>query len=447
MQHTPTSPRPIAAERSPWLRGALHVPGDEAVTQLALACGGLARGWSEIAGPLESAGTRAAAAALRALGAQLVEDEGVWHACGPGTGGLLEPVHELDLAGSRWGLELVMGLAGSHHFTSRFTGTPELSARRLTTLLDGLACFGVCVLESDGGRLPLVLSGPRIGLPAVLAAPASAATKAALLLAGLGVPGVTTVSEDRPTPMHAERMLQSFGAELTLSPTPAGGQAIELRGLTELRGRRVEVPADTGLAALGALAAAIVPGSELRMAGVLVNPTRTAILSALVAMGAQIRVEALRKSGLEEVADLVVRYAPLKGVALAAGHVAPLLAELPLLAVAAAFAEGETVLALPAGLPLETHARIAAIARGLAANGVACAADDERLAIRGSGDVRGGGRVLTTGDADLALAFLVLGMAANDQVTISDQSGIEERFPGFLDCFEDVGASFVRYSD
>ena len=443
------SPRPLASERSPWLRGVLDVPGDLAITHLALACGALARGWSEIEGPLASPWTMAFSEALEAFGARVVMEDERWHVCGPGVGGLLEPTGDILFAGAPYGLDLIAGLAGTAAFTTHIEGiNPDLSARRLGDLLAGLEAFGAGTVSAEGGRLPLTLRGPGIGLPAAVVLPGeNAAAKAGLLIAALGVPGVSTIAEARATAGHPERMLQNFGAELRHEPTAEGGQAVEIRGLGELSARRIETPADTALAALGALAAAIVSGSELRIERVLVNPARTAILSALVAMGARIEIQDLRRGGGEEVADLVIRHAPLRAVALGAEHVAPLLSDLPVLAMAAAAAEGDTVLNLPPGLPLETHARIADIVRGLTANGVACGADEEQFAIRGAGRIPGGGRALTAGDPDLGLAFLVLGMAADEDVTISDQSGIEERFPGFLQSFEDVGASFVRYSD
>jgi 3-phosphoshikimate 1-carboxyvinyltransferase len=198
------------------------------------------------------------------------------------------------------------------------------------------------------------------------------------------------------------------------------------------------------MAALAAMAATIVPDSDLRIENVLLNPARTMFLSALVAMGASVEAHGLVIRDGEEVADLVVRHQPLQGVALGAGHVALMLDEIPYLAVAAAFATGDTVLHLPNALPIEASARIAATARGLAANGVFCEATEEAFSITGTGGVRGRGRVITGQDPAVGMAFLVLGMAAREQVTIDDQTGIEERFPGFVELFEKAGASFVR---
>jgi 3-phosphoshikimate 1-carboxyvinyltransferase len=448
MLHNSLAPRPLAAERSPWLRGTLRIPGDTAVALLGLVAAALARGESVVEGAPETDATAAVTRALQALGARVERRAHRWHVTGLGAGGLLEPAGGLDFGGTALGLELVMGLAGIHNFATDFRGNPELSARPLGDLLAGLEAFGVAVTDPDHGRLPLRLEGPKVAVPAALTLPSGApGTKAALLLAALGAPGVSSFTEPRPTWNHAERMLSRFGAVIEVTAQEGGAATIEVGGLPQLHARQVVVPADPSLAAYGVVAGCIVPASELHFPSLLVNPARTGLFSVLLAMGADISAHALRSPGNEEVADLVVRHAGLKGIVLAAEDVAPLLDELPLLAVAAASAEGETVLHLPPGLPLTEHGRIAAIARGLRANGVAAEATEEALVIVGMPSVRGGGRVVTGRDPAIAMAFLVLGMAAEEQVTIDDQSGIEERFPGFVERFEEIGAGFVRYTE
>lgn len=436
-------PRPLAAARSPWLRGTLRVPGDAAISHLALMLAASARGESIITGGLASEGIAATVRALRALGARCEAEDGRWYVSGLGISGLLEPEHAFDLGDSALGAELLMGLAGIYDFPTAFRGSPELSARSFGDVLQGLKAFGV-ITDSDNGRLPIKLRGPKLGMPIEHTLPANApATKAALLLAAISAPGRSSFTEPAPTWNHAERLLRHFGANVETASGDAG-HTTAITGLPNLRSRHVDVPADPSLAALAAVAASIVPGSELAVENVLVNPTRTALFSTLVAMGAGIEVRRLRDNGGEEVAELAIRHVGLKGIVLAEKHVAPLLEDLPLLAVAAAFAEGETVLNLPPRLPLWEHARIASIARGLRMNGVRCDASEDAFTIVGSPEVRGGGRVITGRDPGIAIAFLVLGMAARDQVTVDDQSGIEERFPGFADSFEDIGASFVR---
>jgi len=426
----------------------LSVPGDAMISHLALAAAAVARGESVIAGAPGTPGLAASARALAALGARVERRGELWQVSGLGASGLLEPAAPLDFRESGLGLQLMMGLAGVYDFPTTFLGTPEVSGRATAQLLSRLGAFGVRLAGEDAARLSQTLHGPGLPMPVEMTLPAHAPVmKAALLLAAMAAPCVSRFTEPMPTWNHAERMLAQFGAGLTVTPDDAGGRRIELAGLADLRARQVAIPANTGFAALGAVAATIVPGSEIRIENVLVNPARTAILAALVALGANIEVSQLRSAGGEEVADLTVKHAGLRGVTLGAPHVEPLLGDMPMLAVAAAFAEGETVLNMPPGLPLLEQARLMAIARGLAANGVEAEADDEMFAIRGVGQVRGGGRVVTTGDPMIGMAFLVLGMAAGDQVTIDNQSGIEEHFPGFIDRFENIGASFVRYTE
>ncbi len=445
LQNSP-APRPLAAERSPWLRGTLGVPGDAVISHLALIAAALARGESVIEGLLLSGEIGTTARALRQVGAKLEDVDGRWHVNGLGVGGLLEPEQGFHFGNSALGLELMMGLTGVYDFPTAFRGDPELSARPFGELLARLKAFGVAVTDPDHGRLPLKLHGPQIAMPVELALPANApATKAALLLAALSAPGISTFTESQPTWNHTERMLRTFGAAVQTTKT-AAGQAIAVTGLPNLRARQIAVPADPSLAALAAVAGSIVPGSEVAVEGVLVNPMRTGLLSALVAMGASIVAHRLREAGGEEVADLTIRHVGLRGITLGHQHVAPLANDLELLAVAAAFAEGETVLHLPPRLPLWEHSRVASIARALQVNGVRCEANEDALTIVGSREVHGGGRVITGRDPGIAIAFLVLGMAARYRVTIDDQSGIEERFPSFTERFEDIGASFVRYT-
>ena len=443
MLHNSLELRPLAAERSPWLRGELPIPGDTVIALLALAAAALARGESVIESAPEGTETEALVRVIEALGARVGRRSGRWHVTGLGAGGLLEPTGALDLCDSALGLELAMGLIGVYDFQARFRGTPELSLRPLGELLSRLEDFGVRVLDMDEGRLPVTLAGPKLAVPVELELPADAPfTKAGLLFAALGTPGISTFIEPRPSWNHAERMLVRFGATLNIIGEE-WPKTIEVGGLPQLHARQVVVPADPSLAAFGAVAASIVPNSEIRVADLLVNPSRTGLFSVLLAMGADISVTNLRTPGGEEVADVVIRHAGLEGIALSAEDVAPMLEDLPLLAAAAACARGETVLHLPPGLPLWEHGRIAAITRGLRANGITAEANDDALTIEGAPLVRGGGRVVTGRDPGLAMAFLVLGMAAEQQVTIDDQSGIEERFPGFVELFENIGASFA----
>jgi 3-phosphoshikimate 1-carboxyvinyltransferase len=433
----------ISAERSPWLRGSLRVPGDIVVSHLAVLAGAIARGETVIAGGLASVGTEAVERAVAALGARCERTEsGVLRVLGLGLGGLLEPAASLDFSGAALGLRLVMGLVAGYDFGVRFTADPEVAAQPRAALLDGLRALGCTVDSGERGRLPLTLRGPDHVLHAELALPAGEpATKAALILAALNAREASIVVESEPGWNHAERLLRRFGARIEAEDVETG-RRIVVHGRPELRAQPVDVPADPSLAALGAAAAAIVSGSEVSIGNVLVNPARTAVLSALMAMGVSIELHELRFEGEEEVADLVVRSGPLRAVAFAAHHVAPLLADLPLLAVVAAFAEGETTFLLPAGLPLLEHARLATLSQALAANGIRHSVAEEAVVVAGRRSAPGGAR-LDLDDPGIALAMLVLGMGADRQVTLTDRSVIKERFPGFVEAFEEIGASFV----
>lgn len=445
MQRMPSrfSSSPLAAERVPWLRGTLQLPGDSILMSLALCCAAIARGETMIERPGEALAEREVAAALAAMGVRIEALEERWHVTGLGARGLLEPQDTLDLRGSTLGSALIMGLAGVYDFPTMVRPNEESGLRRTSELLALLEPFGVSV-NGDPSHPPLLLKGATDPLPAAIALPDdNPAMKAALLFAALGVGGRSRFTGGGDGWDHAERMLRRFGA--TLEVFGEGNERrIEIDGLVSLRAQQLALPADPSLAALGCVAASIVPASEVEIPNVLVNPARTAILSALVAMGARIEVQNLRTLGDEEVADLSVRQEGLKGIALSAKHVGNIAHELPLLAVAAAFAEGETTFHLPRMLPMLDRARLAATAQYLELNGIEAEAEEEVFVVHGAAEVEGGGRLITDDDAGMALAFLVLGLGAKRQVTIADGSVIEERLPGFVARFENIGASFIH---
>lgn len=445
MQHNPLVPRPLATERSPWLRGTLLVPGDEMISQVSLLCAGVARGRSTITGALGGRSSTATAYALRGLGAQVTYDGEVWQVTGLGASGLLEPVEPLDFRGAPLGLWLTMGLAGSYDFQSAYHTGHEYPPRLTRELLGLLQAYGIASELDDGGRKPIRLVGPRLAMPLDrFPLPSNApAMSAAMLLAALAAPGVSSFVDHSPGPAHVERVLVNFGVPLAAEPH-GNGRLIEITGVPDMAAQEITVPANPSLAAIGVVAASLVAGSELRMPGVLIDPARAASLAALMAMGAGITISNRRRSGGEDVADIVVEHEATRPIALAATHTAMVIPELPFLAVLAGFARGPSTFHLPHSLDLIERLRIADVARGLQASGVPAEATEETLVVHGRGGVRGGGRVVTNGDAALAMAFLVLGMAADEPVTIDDPSGIEGRFPGFVEQFEGLGASFIR---
>lgn len=443
----PLAPRPLATERSPWLRGVLAMAGDRAISHLALIVGSMARGETIIEGLHESADVFATGRAMQALGARIEKRAGRWHIMGIGVGGFLEPEDVLHFSNSTVALRLCMGLVGPYGFVSRYAGDPALAGRSQAGVLAALQHFGVGVVAGDGDYLPLSLRGARLATPADyrMEAP-SALLKSAMLLGALPIAGVTTITEPLPTRDHAERMLKAFGARLEVQATAEGGRVIEIEGLANLRAQQVMVPGDAGAAAHAIVAGLIVPHSEILVENVLVTPMRTGLIDTLREMGGQIDLVRPRKVGGEDVADVRVIHSPLRGVKVPAERVLALAEEFPLLGIAAAMAEGDTLIHGLAALGDADCDQAQAVTNGLVVNRVQAELGDDRLTIHGGGKVKGGGRVVTHGDASIAMAFLVLGMAADEQVTVDDQSAIAQIYPGFMQDFENLGASFLRYT-
>lgn len=447
MDYATPALRPLAAERSPWLRGTLRVPGDKWISHHALMLGAMARGETIIDGLLEGDDVLATARAMTSLGARLDKRMGRWHVIGLGVGGFLEPEGTLDFGNSGTGVRLTMGLLGTYQFTSRFTGDASLSTRSMQRLLDPLRAIGVEIVEHHDNKLPIALRGPRTPVPFEYRSPmASPQVKSCMLLAGLVIPGTTVITEAAKTRDHTERMLQAFGAKVETSIDAAGQCKIEIEGLPNLRAQQVIIPGDPSSAAFALVAALIVPGSELVMESILVNPTRAGLIDTLLEMGGDIELVNVRKAGGEQVADLRVRHSELRGVVVPAERAPSMIDEFPALAVAASFAQGETLMQGLGELRVQWSDRLATTAKGLRVNGVKCEEGPETLLVRG-GRVKGGGRVTTNMDPRIAMSFLVMGMAAEEAVTIDDQSMIATSFPDYLACFEDVGASFIRYTD
>ncbi|MDQ4061562.1 MAG: 3-phosphoshikimate 1-carboxyvinyltransferase, partial [Pseudomonadota bacterium] len=303
--------------------------------------------------------------------------------------------------------------------------------------------MGAEAIARAGDRLPLALRGPDTAVPLSYRVPVpSAQVKSAVLLAGLNAPGLTTVIEPTPTRDHTERMLQGFGASVTVEPGEDGARVIRLEGQPTLRAQALSVPADPSSAAFPIVAALLVPDSEVRIAGMMLNPTRTGLLLTLQEMGADIRIENARSEGGEQVGDLTVRASALKGVRVPPERAPSMIDEYPVLAVAAAFAEGETVMEGLDELRVKESDRLAAVAAGLRANGVECRESRDSLVVRG-GRVAGGGTVATHLDHRIAMAFLVMGLAAERPVTVDDAAMIATSFPGFVALMEGLGATFA----
>jgi 3-phosphoshikimate 1-carboxyvinyltransferase len=439
------APTPVRARRSGPLRGRLRVPGDKSISHRALIFGLLSIGETRIEGLLEGDDVLRTGEACRALGAGVTrEAPGRWRVRGAGIGGLVEPAGVLDFGNAGTGSRLMMGVAGSHPITATFDGDASLRFRPMRRILDPLSLMGVTVVsEAEGGRVPLTLRGPRETVPITYETPAaSAQIKSAVLLAGLNSPGRTTVIEREATRDHTERMLRLFGATVTVENEGAQGRRIALEGQPTLRGTDVVVPADPSSAAFPLVAALITPGSEVVIEAVMMNPSRTGLIATLLEMGASIERLNEREEGGEAVADLRVRASRLTGVEVPAERAASMIDEYPVLAVAAAFAEGTTRMNGLHELRVKESDRLAAVAAGLEAAGLSPRVEGDDLVVEGRGGrVPGGGLVATHLDHRIAMAFLVMGLATEEPMTVDDGSMIMTSFPSFLPLMRELGAS------
>jgi 3-phosphoshikimate 1-carboxyvinyltransferase len=435
--------RPLTAHPIEALAGSVRVPGDKSISHRALMLAALAVGESEIHGLLEGEDVLRTAAAMRALGAEIRRDpDGVWRAWGRGLGGLCEPSGVLDLGNSGTSARLLMGVLAGHPITAVLTGDDSLRARPMARAIAPLEQMGARVVARDGGYMPLTLVGAaepraiRYELPV-----ASAQVKSAVLLAGLSAPGETTVVERAATRDHTERMLEHFGAEVRVATEDDGARSITVAGQPELSAQRIRVPADPSSAAFAAVAASILPGSRLRLEGVGINPLRAGVYATLQEMGAAITFENRREESGEPVADLEVRAAELHGIEVPAARAPTMIDEYPILAMAAACARGRTVMPGLGELRVKESDRLAALARGLAACGVEVEEGADSLSVQGRGGrPPGGGTVATRLDHRIAMAFLVLGLAAEQPVTVDDAAPIDTSFPGFQALMAGLGA-------
>ena len=437
-------PRTAVARRSPALKGVARVPGDKSISHRSFMFGGLASGETRITGLLEGEDVLRTGEAMKAMGARIEKKGAEWIINGVGNGCLLEPEAPLDFGNAGTGSRLTMGLVGTYDMETTFIGDASLSGRPMGRVLEPLRQMGVQVLNAaSGDRMPITLRGPKHAAPISYRVPmASAQVKSAVLLAGLNTPGITTVVEPVMTRDHTEKMLQGFGANLTVETDEQGVRHIFIEGQGKLTGQTIAVPGDPSSAGFPLVAALIVPGSDVTIENVLMNPTRTGLLLTLQEMGGNIDILNPRNAGGEDVADLRVRSSELKGVIVPAARAPSMIDEYPVLAVAASFAEGETLMQGLEELRVKESDRLAAVARGLEANGVDCTEGEATLAVRGrpEGKGLGGGTVKTHLDHRIAMSFLVLGLATEKPVTIDDQAMIATSFPEFMGLMTGLGA-------
>jgi 3-phosphoshikimate 1-carboxyvinyltransferase len=435
-------PSPLTARRSGPLQGRVRVPGDKSISHRALILGALAVGETRISGLLEGEDVLNTGKAVRALGAQVERiGVGAWRVHGVGVAGFAEPAAALDFGNSGTGARLMLGAVAGSPITARFDGDASLRKRPMRRVLEPLERIGARTLASDDGRLPLTLGGARDPIPIVYEPPvASAQLKSAVLLAGLAAPGETVVIEAEATRDHTEKMLTHFGADVGVTPHGAHGRRIRLVGQPELAPRPIVVPADPSSAAFPLVAAAITAGSDVILEGVMLNPLRAGLIETLADMGAAIERLDVRNEGGEEVADIRVRGGVLRGVVVPAERAPAMIDEYPILAVAASFAEGTTVMRGLKELRVKESDRLAGTADMLRVNGVTVEIDGDDLIVTGKGRALGGGLVATHMDHRLAMSALVMGLASEQPVTIDDGSFIATSFPDFVALMRGLGA-------
>ena len=435
--------RPLAASRPPGpLSGRITVPGDKSISHRALMFGALAVGETRITGLLEGEDVLRTAAAMRALGAEVTHDaDGSWRVAGRGVGGLTEPADVLDMGNSGTAARLLCGILASHDLFAVMTGDASLRGRPMRRVIDPLSACGARFTAREGGRLPLAVQGARDALPLDYRVPVpSAQVKSAVLLCGLNAPGITRVEEPEATRDHSENMLRHFGA--TVQVTLAGaGRIIQLHGQPELVAADVVVPGDPSSAAFPLVAALLVPGSRLTITGVGLNPLRTGLLATLAEMGADIQIENQRIEGGEPVGDLVASHGTLKAITVPPDRAPSMIDEYPILAVAAASAEGTTRMCGLKELRVKESDRLSATAAMLTANGVRVEIEGDDLILHGiPGRIQGGATVATHMDHRLAMSALVFGLSTNAPIAVDDAAFIDTSFPGFTALMNRIGA-------
>jgi len=441
-------PIPMTSTACGPLSGIADVPGDKSISHRALILGAMCLGETTITGLLEGQDVLDTAAAMRAFGATVTNlGGGSWSVRGVGVGGFAEPERVIDCGNSGTGVRLIMGAMATQPITATFSGDASLNGRPMARVTDPLAEFGCQTVGRTGGRLPMTLVGARNPVPVRYVVPVpSAQVKSAVLLAGLNAPGQTVVIEQEATRDHTERMLEGFGAEISTRETDAGRE-ITLTGQPELIAQHIEVPRDPSSAAFPVCAALIVPGSDVLVPGIGLNPTRAGLFTTLREMGADLTYENQRTEGGEPVADLRARFSPdMKGIEVPPERAASMIDEYPVLSVVAAYAQGQTAMRGVRELRVKESDRIDAMAKGLRANGIDVEEGEDWWIVTGAGhgNVAGGGLCASQLDHRIAMSFLILGMAANAPVRVDDGGPIATSFPIFEPLMAALGAQVRR---
>ena len=426
------------------LSGKILIPGDKSISHRALMIAASAIGETRIFGLLEGADVIATANALRKLGITIFQNKKKeWHVIGRGIGGLVEPSDVLDLKNSGTGVRLLMGLAGSHNFTTTFTGDTSLTSRPMERVTNPLTQMGVQLFPNSRKHLPITLKGPPTLIPIKYKLPIpSAQVKSAILLAGLNTPGETSIIEDQPTRDHTELMLSHFGAKIKTHIQKNGGHKITLAGLPELKAQDIFIPGDISSAAFPLVAACIIPNSKITISNVGINPLRTGIIVSLREMGASIKLTNIRETGGNKIADLTAKGGPLKGAIIPSNRAPSMIDEYPILAIAAAFANGSTEMTGLKELRVKESDRIESVIKGLKLCGVNVEQTQDSLTVHGNGKPpKGDAFISSEFDHRIAMAFLILGMASLNPITIDNPDSIQTSFPNFAGIMNSLGGN------
>ena len=455
MVYNPSNPKndvfPLRSSGTSSLKADVTVPGDKSISHRALMLSSQTLGTTTISGLLEGDDVLHTAKALRLLGVRIERNNNhIWTVYGVGIGGLNESSDVLDMGNSGTSTRLLMGLLTPYPFTSFFNGDESLRSRPMARVAKPLTQMGAVIVARSGNKLPLSITGSNDCIPIEYRLPvASAQVKSAVLLAGLNIPGITTVIEPEPTRDHTENMLRFLGFEVKTQTLADGALSVALPGHQTVipKDRELIVPGDPSSAAFLVVAALICPNSSLYIRNICINPLRIGLFTTLLEMGAKIEFRNEREVAGEKVADILVVSSVLKAVAVPAKRAPSMIDEYPILAVAAAFAEGTSIMHGLAELRVKESDRLQAIITSLQACGVEARVEGDSLYVQGSENKpRGGAHIVTHFDHRIAMAFLIFGMASAQPVTIDDATSIQTSFPNFANLMNSVGASIVPAS-
>lgn len=430
----------VSSHRAKALSGTIRAPGDKSISHRALIFGAMADGTTTVTGLLEGADILSTAVAMQDFGAKIErQKDGSWTIIGCGEAGFSSPAGAVDCGNAGTGVRLIMGAAAGYELTASFTGDASLSSRPMGRVLNPLSEMGVTYKAQEGGRLPATLTSDGKLTPIDYTPPhASAQVKSAILLAGLNTDGTTTVNEPTLSRDHTENMLKAFGAEITVKAN-GQGQKVSVKGPVVLKATTVNVPGDPSSAAFPIVAALTTPGSDIIIENVMMNPTRTGLFETLTEMGAYLRSDNFRTSGGEVIADIHVKHSKLHGVTVPETRAPSMIDEYPILAIAASHASGSTVMRGIAEMRVKESDRISATVALLDANGVETTEYEDGFTVKG-GAVAGGGTVTTHHDHRIAMSALILGMNANQPVSVDDGAMIATSFPTFFELMNGLGA-------